>query len=254
MIKKILLCLTFFALAACATQESKIAEYLKKNPKIIFDVIEDNPEQFLEVVNKAARKTQELQYSKQNAEMKQQQESQLKNPLNPELTEEKLLFGSSKAPIVIVEYADFQCPACRMAHESLKKIKEKYKDQVQFYYKNMPLDFHKMAMPAARYFEAVKSVNKEKAEKFFNLVFEQQNQMRDESFLKKTIKQLGLNPQIISEKLKSKDVESNIASDMNEFQKFGFTGTPVIVVNGVALNGAQPPEVIEKIIEMTKKK
>lgn len=253
MIKKIFLGSMFLMVAACATQESKIADYLKKNPKVIFDVIEDNPEQFIEVVNKAARKAQEIQYSKQNAEIKQQQEAQLKNPLKPELTDSKLLFGSKKAPVVIVEYADFQCPACRMAHESMKQIKEKYKDQVQFYYKNMPLDFHKMAMPAARYFEAVKAIDKDKAEKFFNLVFEQQNQLRDEEFLKKTIKQLGLNQKKISEKLISKEVEEAINSDMNEFQKFGFTGTPVIVVNGVALHGAQPVEELERVIELTKK-
>lgn len=254
MIKKIFLGAVLLSLAACATQENKIADYLKKNPKIVFDVIEDNPEQFIEVVNKAAKKAQELQYTKQNAELKQQQESQLKNPLKPELSNDRLLYGSQSAPIVIVEYADFQCPACRMAHESLKKIKEKYQDQIQFYYKHMPLDFHKMAMPAAKYYEAVKLVDKAKAEKFFNLVFEQQNRLRDEDFLKKTVKQLGINLQKVSEKLNSKDIELTINSDMVEFQKFGFTGTPVIVVNGVALHGAQPPEELLRIIELTKSK
>tara|TARA_B110001454_G_scaffold219204_1_gene252262 strand:+ start:77372 stop:77494 length:123 start_codon:yes stop_codon:yes gene_type:complete len=40
---------------------------------------------------------------------------------------------------------------------------------------------------------------------------------------------------------------------MDKFQKFGFTGTPVLLVNGVALHGARPIEEIEKIVAMTTK-
>lgn len=40
---------------------------------------------------------------------------------------------------------------------------------------------------------------------------------------------------------------------MAEFEAFGFTGTPVIIVNGVALQGAQPVAEIERVIAATKK-
>ncbi|MGZ3690008.1 MAG: DsbA family protein [Pseudobdellovibrio sp.] len=250
--KKSLL-LTMLFLSSCASQENKMADYLKKNPKIIFDVIAENPTQFIEVVNQAARKAQEEQYAKQASEAKKQQEDQLKNPLKPDLQPRHLVYGKSQAPIVIVEYADFQCPACRMAHDTLTQIKAKYGDQVQFNYKNMPLDFHKMAMPAAKYFEAVKLVDQSKAEKFYNLVFNEQNQMQSEDYLKKAVKQIGLDPQKVSSKIKSGEIEKNIAADIQEFEKFGFTGTPAIVVNGVALNGAQPVDEIEKVIKLTTK-
>lgn len=254
MFKKTGVLLSILFLGACATQENKIAEYLKKNPKIVFDVIEENPEQFIDVVNKAARKAQEAQYSKQLSEAQKQQQEQLNNPLKPDLRERHLLFGLEKSPITIVEYADFQCPACKMAHETLKKVKEKYKNEVRFYYKNMPLDFHKMAMPAARYFEAIKMVDKVKAEKFFNLVFDEQNQLRSEDFLKNAVKRVGLDPQSIIKKINSVEIDKSINEDMNEFQKLGFTGTPVIIVNGVALNGAQPIEEIERVIQLTSNK
>lgn len=251
MLKRCSAIVVMLSMGACATQESKIAEYVKKNPKIVFDVIEENPEQFIEVVNKAARKAQEAQYSKQALEAQRQQQEQLSNPLKPELRERHLLFGSEKARITIVEYADFQCPACKMAHETLKKIKEKYKGDVRFYYKNMPLDFHKMAMPAARYFEAIKTVDKDKAERFFNIVFDEQNQLRSEDFLKNVLKRVGADTQTILKKMSSAEIDKNINEDMNEFQKLGFTGTPVILVNGVALNGAQPIEEIERVIQLT---
>ncbi len=249
--KKIYLVSIALVMAGCASQENKMAEYLIKNPKLVFDVIEEHPEQFIEVVNRAAKKAQELQYSKQSSALRDQQNEQLKNPLKPDLAESKLLYGSKKSPIVIVEYADFQCPACKMAHDSLKQIKHKYKNQVQFYFKNMPLDFHKLAMPAAKYFEAAKLIDRIKAEKFFDLVFESQSQMRSEEFLKETLKRAGFNVAELLTKMNRSAVESAINSDIEEFQKFGFTGTPVVLVNGVALHGAQPIEEIERIIKLT---
>lgn len=254
MFKKVSVLLSILFLGACATQDSKIAEYLKKNPKLVFDIIEDNPEQFIEVVNKAARKAQESQYAKQASEAKRQEQEQINNPLKPELRDHHLLSGSEKSLITIVEYADFQCPACKMAHETLKRVKDKYKNEVKFYYKNMPLDFHKMAMPAARYFEAIKTVDKNKAVKFFNLVFDEQSELKSEEFLKNAVKRVGLDPVAISKKLNSAAVDKNINEDMAEFQNLGFTGTPVIIVNGVALNGAQPFEEIERVIQLTSNK
>lgn len=239
---------------SCAGPDSKVGDYIKKNPKVVFDVIEDNPEQFIEVVNRAAQKARSGQYAKQEAETKQQRADQLKNPLQPAIADSTKLYGPSQAPIVIVEYADFQCPACKMAHSTLKQVKEKYGDQVQFHFKHMPLDFHRMAMPAAKYYEAVKQVAPAKAEKFYNLVFEKQDQMINEEFLKKSVKEAGLSLAQIAKYVDSEKVQKTVSADMEEFQRFGFTGTPVIVVNGVALHGAQPLEEIDKIIELTQSK
>lgn len=242
-----------FFLVACASQESKFADYLKKNPKLIFDAIEENPEQFVEAVNRAARKAQEVQYKKQESENLRQQEQQLKNPLKPSLNEQSLLYGSLDSPIVVVEYADFQCPACRMAYNSLMKLKERYGEKIQIHYKHFPLDFHKMAMPSAKYFEAIKLQDVKKVQKFYQLIFEKQDQLKDVDFLQKVSKQIGVNLIDLNKSIDSKKVEKVIDSDMLEFQKFGFTGTPVLIVNGVAMQGAQPLEEIEKVIELTRK-
>lgn len=251
--KKIYLLGPLFVLSACATQESQIADYLKKNPQVIFQVIEENPEKFIESVNKAARKAQEGAQEKQIAEIKQQQDEQLKNPLKPAIDPQRRLMGSNNGKIVVVEYADFQCPACRMAFENLQQIKEKYKDRVQFYYKHMPLSFHKMAYPAALYYEAIFLQDKNKAARFYENVFQSQAQMRDESFLQRVAKKVGADLKRVTQDMKSEKVIQRIASDMAEFEKLGFTGTPVILVNGVALYGAQPADEIERVIALTEK-
>ncbi len=82
-------------------------------------------------------------------------------------------------------------------------------------------------------------------------MFDEQNQLKNEDFLKNTAKRVGVDPQAILKKLNSADIDKNINEDMDEFQKFGFTGTPVILVNGVALSGAQPVEEIDRVIQLT---
>lgn len=244
-----MICGTVFT--GCVSSEKQILEIVKKNPKIIFDAIEENPEQFIEVINRAAQKAQQKQYEKQMAELKAEQENDLKNPKRPRLSKDRRLVGTDSGKIVIVEYADFQCPACRVAYESLKQFKEKYKDEIQFYYKNMPLDFHKMALPSALYFEAIRMQNRNMAFKFYEYIFENQRQLTDQNFLKKAAAVVGANLKKLEKDIKSDAVKKNIEEDISEFQNFGFTGTPVIIINGVALNGAQNIEELERVARLT---
>jgi protein-disulfide isomerase len=246
------LIIAFAFLAGCVSNDGDVRRAIEKDPDIVFNAIEKNPEKFIDVVNKAAQAAQSKSYDKQMAKMREEQEQDIKNPKKPKLAADRRLSGTANSPITIVEYADFQCPACGMAYRSLKQVKDKYKDQVQFVYKNMPLDFHKMAYPSATYFEAVRMQDRAKAQKFYDLLFEGQRDLSD-SFLKKTAKDVGADMARLEKDIKSDAVKTTIAEDMKEFEAFGFTGTPVIIVNGVAMQGAQPAGEIERVIATTKK-
>ena len=65
---------------------------------------------------------------------------------------------------------------------------------------------------------------------------------------------MGANLKKLEADIKSDAVKRIIEWDMSEFQKFGFTGTPVIILNGVALNGAQKLEELEKVAQLTLEK
>lgn len=238
-------------LGACASSDKQIADYLKKNPKAVFDVIEDNPEQFVEVVNKAARKAQQNQQQKQIVEMKKQQEQQILNPLKPALSDARRLQGTAKGKITIVEYADFQCPACAMSYPVIKQVMKENAGNVQLYFKHMPLSFHKMAEPAAYYFEAIFKQDRNKALKFYDLLFENQRELKSIDFIRQMAKKSGADMGKVAKDITSPDVQKIVKDDMSEFEKLGFTGTPVILVNGVALHGAQPKEEIDKVIALT---
>lgn len=246
----ILLSVSLVALAACVTSESQVQEAIRKNPKIVFNAIEEHPEDFIEVVNRAAQAAQQKQYEKQAELRKQQQEQDLKNPKKPKLEASRRLVGDDLAKITVVEYADFECPACGMAYEGLKKFKEKHRGDIQFYFKHMPLSFHKMAYPSASYFEAVFVQDKTKGLKFYEYIFENQETLSEE-LLKKAVKAVGADAKRVAADLSSAKVKAAIAADSTEFRDFGFTGTPVVILNGVVLNGAQTFEELERVLAVT---
>ncbi|MNY81572.1 DSBA-like thioredoxin domain protein [compost metagenome] len=59
---------------------------------------------------------------------------------------------------------------------------------------------------------------------------------------------------VLASDVQSEQIQARINDDMEEFQRFGFTGTPVLIVNGIALQGAQSPEEIERVIALTQRK
>ena len=249
----ILLCSALAGLVSgCVSKDISVREALEKDPKIVFDVIEKNPQQFVEAVNHAVAAAQKKSQEERIAQMKSGEAQDLKTPRRPELSDERRILGTAGAPINIVEYADFQCPACGMAYQSFKAFKNKYPGQVKFTFKNMPLSFHKMAYPSATYFEAIRLQDRAKALRFYELTFENQRDL-DDGFLKKTAKQVGVDMARLQKDIASQKVKDVIAADMAEFEKFGFTGTPVLIVNGVAMEGAQPLQEIERVVQETKK-
>ena len=68
--------------------------------------------------------------------------------------EQDQIKGSAASKLVLVEYGDFQCPACAAYEPFIQKINDTYKDTIVFVYRNFPLPNHKNAVPAARFAEA----------------------------------------------------------------------------------------------------
>ncbi|MFN7903774.1 MAG: DsbA family protein [Pseudobdellovibrionaceae bacterium] len=247
--KAFLAVILLLGVGCASTDEKQLAELLKKNPQILYDVIEQNPAEFLTVLNRAAKKAQEQMYATQMSEQQKQLDAEMANPKKPVLNDSTRLFGSPTAKITVVEYADFQCPACRSGYLSLKELKKRRGSQIQFHYKHMPLDFHPEAMPASRYFEAIKMQDVKKAEAFYTYLFENQRQLTDEAFLKKAAGLAKADLKKLAVDIKSEQVQKRIDADMAEFQSFGYTGTPVVMINGVSMPGAQPAERLEQMID-----
>lgn len=59
--------------------------------------------------------------------------------------------GSANAPVVLIEFSDFECPFCERAFPVIQKILTDYPDKIKFYYQQYPLppDLHPNAQNAA---------------------------------------------------------------------------------------------------------
>src|SRR5262249_13818792 len=71
-------------------------------------------------------------------------------PLRLSVTSSGPTRGASKAPLTVVEFADFECPYCRELTGTLNKVLAEYGDKVQFTYRHLPLPNHKFAFKAAQ--------------------------------------------------------------------------------------------------------
>ncbi len=246
---------TFAALglivSGCAPSAKQLKEVIEKDPSIVFGAIEKDPEKFIEVVNKAAREAQAKGAEKAAQEETSKRDEEFKNPLKPEIEEGRPAWGPADAKVTIVEYSDFQCPYCSRGFQTIQEVKKAYPGQIRFIFKHLPLDFHPMAMPAAKYFEAVARQGADKAYKFHDMVFENQADLnaKKDAFLKETAKKAGADMKKLEKDLADPTLMDRITKDTAEAQKFGISGTPGFIINGVSLKGAYPFPEFKTIID-----
>ena len=240
-----------FVLTNCAPSAKQIKDAVEKDPSIVFVAIEKYPDQFIEVVNKAAQDAQRKSQEKSIAEEQKKRDEEFANPLKPVIEDGRVIFGPKDAKVTIVEYSDFECPYCGKGYQTIKQVRSEYPKDVRIVFKNLPLDFHPQAMPAAKYFEAVAKQSPEKAEKFHDTIFENQGELRakGEEFLKTTAKKLGVDMKKLEKDVKDESIMKSIAADMEEAKKFNFSGTPGFLINGVSLRGAYPFPEFKAIID-----
>jgi protein-disulfide isomerase len=251
LLKALLFVTTGLAIAACAPSAKQLKEAIEKDPSIVFVAIEKDPAKFIEVVNKAAQDAQKVAGDRAQEDEKKSRAEEFKNPLKPDLQEGRVIFGNKNAQVTIFEYSDFQCPYCTRGYQTIEQVKKEYGDKVRVVFKHLPLDFHPLAMPAAKYFEAIGKQSHEKAEKFHDIMFQKQGEMKDkgEKLLVESAKKLGVDMKKLNEDLKDPAIEARIAADMEEARKYNISGTPGFIINGVSLRGAYPFPDFKTIID-----
>ena len=156
--------------------------------------------------------------------------------------------GSKLAKYTLVEYGDFQCTFCGNSYRTVEALREKYGNDLRFVYKHLPLTaIHPMAMPAARYMEAISMQSEDKAWNFHDIVFQNQHKL-SENFYQETAKSIGVDVDRLAVDLKSDRISGIIEADTKEAGELGFQGTPAFLLNGVPIRGAYPLDYFETII------
>jgi protein-disulfide isomerase len=218
-----------------------------KHPDIVLAAIEAHPEAFISALQKAATRASSAAESPEAA--KRRLDEAFAHPQHPAITRRAVL-GNPAAPVTIVEYSDFQCPYCRAERDVLVQLMREYGDTVRLVVKHTPLAMHPMALPAALMYEAVARQNPMAAYRFYDDLFTNQEKLESEGekYLAIAANAAGVDSAKARADAKTADVRAVIEADLDEGRRFGFTGTPGFLINGVALMGAHPIGDLEEII------
>lgn len=140
--------------------------------------------------------------------------------------------GNPDATVVVTEFADLQCPACRAAHTSITQpILEEYGDHIRFEFMHFPLrSIHRFALDAAEASEC--AADQGKFWPFVDLAFEEQPNLSHETLLV-WAEQLQLDVDLFERCWKSDRKRDIVLSDYAKGRDMDVNGTPSYFVNGV---------------------
>jgi len=154
--------------------------------------------------------------------------------------------GDAGAPIVMVEYSDFECPYSRRVQQTVKKVLESYPGQVRHIYKNFPLPFHRNARIAAQ--AALAAGKQGKFWEMHDKIFENQGGL-SQAKLEEIAKGIGLDIEKFKTDMNSMEIARTVQADQDEGVKVGVQSTPTLIINGTMIMGAQNYCVFKEVID-----
>lgn len=154
--------------------------------------------------------------------------------------------GPAGAPIVIVEFSDFNCPYCRKWHqETFNALLDSYPEQILFVYRDYPI----LTQESFNAAEAAACANEQGAYwEYHNALFSGDYDLGSTAYEAYAV-ELGLNAQDLLDCVASERYEDDINSDAQFASSLGITGTPTFFINGIPLVGAQPLSSFTQIID-----
>jgi protein-disulfide isomerase len=153
--------------------------------------------------------------------------------------------GPADAPLVLVEYADYECPYCQQVQPALDRLEADFKGRMAFVYKDMPLPMHPHAQKAA---EASRCAELQgKYWEYHDLL--EKNKALEVPQLKVTASQVGLETAAFDKCLDSGEQAGAVKSTQDEAQKLGLQGTPSFFLNGRFFTGNLSYDQIRQIVQ-----
>jgi protein-disulfide isomerase len=154
--------------------------------------------------------------------------------------------GPTDAPVTIVEFSDFQCPACGRAFPTVKRLMDQYKGKLRVVFRDFPLPMHPQAPKAA---EAAACANEQgKFWEMHDRLFSNQQALQVAD-LKRHAKEIGLETSKFDACLDSGKHAAAWRADMEAGRKLGVGSTPTFFINGRMITGAAPYQAFAEIVD-----
>ena len=161
--------------------------------------------------------------------------------LTLEVTKDEWMKGNPDAKVTLVEYSDFQCPACRTREPLIKSLLGEFGNHMRFVYRHFPLRAnHKNAQITAQASEAAGLQGK--FWEMHGMIFEnqqiwaEQDTNQTEETLIGYAEKLGLDMEKFKDDLTSGAVKDAINNDYDSGDDAGVNATPTFYLNNKKIN------------------
>ncbi|GKT07034.1 hypothetical protein DSTSK_03390 [Desulforhabdus sp. TSK] len=154
--------------------------------------------------------------------------------------------GPDDAKILVVEYSDYQCSACRSSHGVVRQIREAFAGKIRWVFKDLPLKMHKDAKKAAQAAHCAAEQNK--FWEYQDILYTTPDGLGQEQ-LEKAAVQVGLAPEAFRQCLESGRHAEAIEREVAEAKKVGIESTPSFIINGKIIVGGPSFEGFKQYIE-----
>ena len=149
--------------------------------------------------------------------------------------------GSPDAPLLLVEYGDFECPFCGRAYFVVKTLQQALGDALCFVFRNFPVGtVHPHAVRAAQAAEA--AALQDSFWQMHDMLFENQADLEDEDLLEYAA-EIGLDVPRFLRDIDSPEVAAKVRADFLSGARSGVNGTPTFFVNGERYDGSWEADV-----------
>ena len=158
--------------------------------------------------------------------------------------------GDEHAPILLVEYGDYECPHCGHAYPIVKRVQKHFGKRLFFVFRNFPLgQMHPHAESAAETAEFAGAEGK--FWEMHDLLFENQDRLGN-ALLRELTAELSLDPAELLQALEERKYLARVRADFSGGVRSGVNGTPTFFINGQRNDGPfdylDLVEVIERAI------
>ncbi len=160
--------------------------------------------------------------------------------------------GDNSKKVSLVEYGDFQCPACGKYHPLVKQVVEKYSKDIQFQFRNYPLQqIHPNARAGSRAAEAAAKQGKywEMHDKLYESQASWSSSSTATTIFEGYAQEIGLDLAKYKTDFASDAVNSTINADFAEGTKLGVNSTPTFFLQGKKIVNPQDLDGFSKLID-----
>jgi protein-disulfide isomerase len=159
--------------------------------------------------------------------------------------------GPAKAPVLIVEFSDMQCPHCQKAAPGIEQLVAQ-EPEARFVFQSFPLPAHDWAAKAANYVDCVGRASNDAVWKFIQKTFDDQANITasnvDEK-LKGIATASGANADEIAACAAKPETKTRIEASLALGKAVGVNGTPMLFINGRMVSGGAPVDVLKKMVD-----